>query len=191
MKKIKVTFNSPVILSFILICLIVTIIGIITDGEITQILFVTYHSSLANPLTYIRFVTHVFGHNGWSHFLSNATYILLLGPMLEEKYGSRALIVLMLTTAIVTGIINYVFFWNVGLCGASGIVFAMIVLASFTGFNDGEIPLTFILVAVVYIGQQIYEGVTVQDDISNMAHIVGGIIGGLAGYKLNKRSRAK
>ena len=49
--------------------------------------------------------------------------------------------------------------------------------------------LTFILVAVFFIGQQIWEGITVQDNISNMAHIVGGIIGGILEYGLTKKDR--
>ena len=90
-------------------------------------------------------------------------------------------------TAFVTGIVNYIFFWNVSLCGASGVVFAFIVLASFTGFREGEIPLTFILVAIIFVGQQVLEGITVSDNISNMAHIVGGFVGAVIGYQLNKR----
>ncbi len=109
--------------------------------------------------------------------------------MLEEKYGSRALLEVMGITAVVTGLVNYIFFWNVGLCGASGVVFAFIILASFTGFKEGEIPLTFILVAVIFIGQQVYEGIAVKDNISNMAHIVGGIVGAIVGYWLNKRQK--
>ena len=92
-------------------------------------------------------------------------------------------------TAVVTGLVNYIFFWNVGLCGASGVVFAFIILASFTGFKEGEIPLTFILVAIIFIGQQVYEGIAVQDNISNMAHIVGGIVGAIVGYLLNKKTK--
>ena len=140
-------------------------------------------------MTYLRFITHIFGHSGWSHFIGNASYLLLLGPMLEEKYGSKVLLEVMCITAIVTGLVNYIFFWNVGLCGASGVVFAFIILASFTGFNEGEIPLTFILVVVIFIGQQVYEGITVKDDISNMAHIVGGIVGAIVGYWLNKKKK--
>lgn len=74
--------------------------------------------------------------------------------------------------------IEFCIFPSVALCGASGVVFAFILLPSFTGFKDGEIPITFILVAVFFIGQQIWDGITVQDNISNMAHIVGGMIGG-------------
>ena len=140
-------------------------------------------------MTYVRFVTHIFGHSGWSHFIGNASYLLLLGPMLEEKHGSKELIEVISITAVITGIVNYIFFWNVGLCGASGVVFALIILASFTGFKEGEIPLTFILVAAIFIGQQVYEGIAVHDDISNMAHIVGGIVGAVIGYLLNKKSK--
>ena len=188
-KKLKITFNAPITLGFVMICFIATLLGVISNGRITQTLFMTYHSSLTNPMTYLRFITHIFGHSGWSHFIGNASYLLLLGPMLEEKYGSKVLLEVMCITAVVTGLVNYIFFWNVGLCGASGIVFAFNILASFTGFKEGEIPLTFILVAVIFIGQQVYEGIAVQDNISNMAHIVGGIVGAIVWYWLNKKTK--
>lgn len=188
-KRRKVTFNAPVTLGFVIMCFIATLLGVISNGKITQIVFITYHSSLTNPMTYVRFITHIFGHSGWSHFIGNASYLLLLGPMLEEKYGSKELIEVIGITAIATGLVNYIFFWNVGLCGASGVVFAFIILASFTGFKEGEIPLTFILVAAIFIGQQLYEGITVQNDISNMAHIVGGIVGSVIGYSLNRKNQ--
>ena len=70
---------------------------------------------------------------------------------------------------------------------ASGAVFAFIQLTSFTGFKNGEIPLTFILVAAIFIGQQVIEGVFINDNISNTAHIVGGIVGAAIGYIWNRK----
>lgn len=186
-KKFRITLNAPVILGFVLMCFIATLLGMITAGRSTQAVFMTYHSSLRNPMTYIRFLTHVFGHSGWSHFIGNVSYLLLLGPMLEEKYGAKELLEIIGVTAVVTGMINYIFFWNIGLCGASGVVFAFIVLASFTGFHEGEIPLTFILVVIVFMGQQVYQGIMVRDNVSQMAHIVGGVVGACVGYGLNKK----
>jgi len=188
-KRLKLRFNAPVTLSFVSICFVATLLGIASNGEITKTLFMTYHSSFLNPMTYVRFVTHVFGHVGWSHFIGNASYLLLLGPMLEEKHGSKAILEVILITAVVTGLINYFFFLNIGLCGASGVVFAFIMLASFTDFREGEIPITFILVAAIFIGQQVYEGIAVQNNISNMAHIVGGIVGAIIGYGLNMKAK--
>ncbi len=187
MKKLKITFNSPVVLGFIFISLAVLILGFLTMGKSNELLFMTYHSSPVNPLTYLRFFTHVLGHGGWAHYIGNASYILLLGPMLEEKYGSARIMQVILITAAVTGVVNYILFWNVALCGASGVVFAFILLTSFTSFKNGEIPLTFILVAIVFIGQQVYEGLFLQDDISNLSHILGGVVGAVVGYKLNRK----
>ena len=188
-KKLKITFNSPVVLTLVFAALVVTLLGEVTNGKITETLFMTYHSSLKNPMTYLRFFTHVLGHSGMSHFIGNAAYLLLLGPMLEEKYGSRTLVEIVCLTALVTGLANYILFVNVALCGASGIVFAFILLASFTGFRDGELPLTFILVALIYIGQQVFDGVFVADNVSNLSHIIGGLLGAGIGYGLNKKSR--
>lgn len=186
-KKFKISFNSPVILGFAGICLIAMLLNMVTFGESNRLLFMTYHSSIASPLTYLRFFTHVLGHAGWQHLIGNMSYILLLGPMMEEKYGGKTILTVILITGLVTGLVNYIAFPFTGLLGASGVVFAFIILSSFTGFNDGEIPLTFILVSVIYIGQQIVEGIADQDNISQMAHIFGGIVGGIAGFLLNRK----
>jgi len=185
--KFIITLNAPVVLVFVFICFIVTLIGVLTKGKSTELLFMTYHSSLLNPLTYLRFFTHVFGHSGWEHFINNAMYLLILGPMLEEKHGSATLAEIIAITAVITGILSYIFFPTVALCGASGVVFAFIILASFTGFKEGEIPLTFILVAILYIGGQMIQGLIVRDDISQMGHIIGGLVGAAVGFLLNRK----
>ncbi len=179
------------ILAFVFISFGAMAANYLTLGASNKLLFMTYHSSLANPLTYVRFFTHVLGHAGWSHYIGNMMYILLLGPMLEEKYGVPKILEVILTTALVTALLNYFLFPGIALCGASGVVFAFILLTSFTGFNEGEIPLTVILVAVIFIGQQVYEGVFLQDNVSNLSHIAGGLIGAVTGYNLNMKRKKK
>lgn len=188
-KKLRITFNAPVVLSLVAISFTATLLNYITAGASGRLLFMTYHSALLSPLTWLRSFTHIFGHADWVHLIGNMSYLLLLGPMLEEKYSSQTLTVVIAITAFITSLVNYIFFPSVALCGASGVVFAFILLSSFTSFKEGEIPITFILVAIFFIGQQIWEGITVQDNISNMAHIVGGIIGGILGYGLNVKMR--
>lgn len=190
-KRLRVTINAPLVLSLAAISFIATLLNYLTDGASQRLLFMTYHSAILSPMTWVRAFTHIFGHSDWTHLIGNMTYLLLLGPMLEEKYSSRTLAEAVAVTAVVTSMINYVFFPNTALCGASGIVFLFMLLASFTNFREGEIPVTFILVAALFLGQQVYEGLTVQDNISNMAHIVGGVIGGILGYTLNKKSSKK
>lgn len=182
---LKVTFNAPVTLSFSLICLLVFLLNISTGGVSNSLYFVTGHTSLLSPLTWFRFISHVFGHASWSHLIGNISYILLLGPMLEEKYGSEMIAKIIGITAVVTGIANYILFTS-GLLGASGVVFAFILLSSITSIREGEIPLTFLLVALIYLGEQVYSALFVTDNIANFAHIIGGSIGAYFGFKLNK-----
>ena len=186
-KRRRITFNSPIVLSFVIISFGAMIANYLTAGLSNRMLFMTYHSSLASPLTYVRMFTHVLGHAGWSHYIGNMMYMLLLGPMLEEKYGSRAIVEVILVTGLVTGVVTWIIFPGIALCGASGVVFAFIMMTSFTSFKEGEIPLTVILVAIIFIGQQVYEGMFVQDNISNLGHILGGMVGAFAGYTLNRK----
>lgn len=185
-----VVLNASAILIFAGICVIVRILDMITGGGSNRALFSVYSSSLADPLTYVRCFTHVLGHADWNHLINNMMYILILGPMLEEKYGTRNTVIVMAVTALITGIFNMLLFPGIRLLGASGIVFAFILLASFTSVDEGEIPLTFILVAVLYIGQQIWQGITSADNISQFAHIIGGIVGSVLGFALRKRKNS-
>mgnify|MGYP000830047674 FL=1 len=184
---LRISFNSPVVLSFTLICLAAYLLNCLTNGKSNLLLFEVYRSPLTNPLTYVRMFTHVLGHASWSHLINNMTLLLVIGPLLEEKYGSADLIIVTVTTAFVTGIVHFIFFPGTALLGASGVVFAYILLSSFACIKDGSIPLTFILVAILYIGGQIVDGVFIKDNVSNLTHIIGGIIGAFFGYLSNVR----
>lgn len=185
-RKLQLSFNAPVVLGFTVLCFVVLVLDTITNGNITNSFFSVYRSSLVNPATYIRFFGHVVGHAGWNHFVGNIMMILVVGPLLEEKYGSSNILFVILSTALVTGIVNFVFFPNVRLLGASGVVFAFILLSSLTSITEGKIPITFILVAIIYIGEQVYRGIFINDNVANLTHIIGGLVGSVLGYIMNK-----
>ena len=186
-RRFRITFNAPVVLTFVLLCFIATLLGWLTGGKATKAFFMTYRSPLNSPMTYLRLFTHALGHSGWEHFIGNASYLLLLGPMLEEKYGPGKILGVILAAALIAGAVNSIFFPHIAICGASGVVFAFILMTSFTSFRKGELPLTFILVAVFFIGQQIYEGIMLRDNVSNLSHILGGATGAAVGYYLNRK----
>ena len=190
-KPLRIVFNAPVVLTFCLLAAAALIINILTGGQSNRYVFSVYRASLRDPLTYVRFFTHVLGHGSYSHLIGNLMMILVIGPVLEDKYGSSAIFRVILITALITGVVHFVFFPRVALLGASGIVFAFILLASAIGFKDREIPISFILVAILYIGEQIYEGLFVSDNVSQLTHILGGIVGAVTGYLWRKPARRK
>lgn len=184
MKRKHIYINAPITLTFSLICIVALLLNYISKGKTNLWLFSTYGSSLLSPMTYLRLFTHVFGHSDINHLMSNLLYILLLGPILEEKYGNK-LIIVIFSTAIVTGLVHNLFSPNIMLLGASGVVFSFIILASITGNQDG-IPLTLLIVALLWIGGEIYTGLTSIDSISQLSHIIGGLCGGVIGLMLKK-----
>lgn len=185
-KKSKISFNSPIILGFTIICFVTLLLDYVTGGVTNNLLFSVYRSSLLSPFTYLRFFGHVLGHANWEHLIGNIMLILVVGPLLEEKYGSSNILFVIMATALITGLVNFIFFPKIQLLGASGVVFAFILLSSFTSIKSGSIPLTFILVALIYIGQQVYEGLFVHNNVSNLGHILGGLVGSWLGYVMHK-----
>lgn len=185
----KIQFNAPVVLSFAGLSLAALLLGYVTRGASTRLLFMVYRSSPFNPLTYVRLVTHVLGHVNLEHYMGNMMMILVVGPPLEEKYGSRPLLRAILVTAAVSGLVQVIFFPRTALLGASGIVFMLIVMSSLAGMEEGKIPLTLILVLVLYLGSELMTGLTSQDNISQLGHIIGGLSGAVLGFVLEKRKR--
>ncbi|TAE66033.1 MAG: rhomboid family intramembrane serine protease [Bacteroidetes bacterium] len=204
----RITYNSPIVLTYTLICTLIIVLdspfsasviangkAIAEPGSICKNFFMVYPfgttmMDLYNPLTYFRLFSHALGHAGWEHLVGNFTFILLLGPILEEKYGSKMVGTMIFVTAFATGLLN-AFFFQSGLLGASGIVFMMILLVSFTNAKRGSIPLTFILIALLYLGKEIYSAAFVNNQTSEFAHIIGGLFGGFFGYMLHNMPEKK
>jgi membrane associated rhomboid family serine protease len=202
----RITYNAPVVLTFTLICVAITTLdttifgigrgtGLERPGSLCSYLFTVYpfnsdKMSVYDPLMYFRLFSHGMGHAGWGHLVGNFSFILLLGPILEEKYGSRPLLAMMFITALITGILNASVFPN-ALLGASGIVFMMILLSSFTNAKQNTIPLSFILVALLYLGKEIYNAAFVMNSTSEFAHIIGGVAGGIFAYSIANQKLKK
>lgn len=182
----RIQYNSPVVLTFVLLSFVALLLDWITGGAANRLLFSVYPCSWADPLGYIRLFGYVLGHVSFDHCAGNMILFLLLGPILEEKYGSKNLLLMIAAVALITGLAD-VLFMHVILLGASGVVFMAIILASVVSADKGRIPLTFLIVVCVYIGKEIADGILVQDGVSHMAHIIGGLCGGGFGWFFNSR----
>lgn len=192
LKKIfgKFQYNAPAVLTFALLAFGALLLNKLTGGWANTYIFSVYRTRLLDPMQYVRLITYVIGHADYTHFINNFTVILLVGPMLEEKYGTKPLLKMMAFTAVVTGLVQIIFFPGTALLGASGIAFMMILLSSFANYQKGRIPITLILVALIYISGEIVTGLANPDDnISQMGHIIGGLCGTVFGWAITKGSR--
>ena len=183
-KKLKFTYNAPVTITFAILALIALILGKFTGGKSTELLFSVYRSPIS-VFSVLRLFLHVLGHSSIAHYTGNMMLFILLGPMIEEKYGSLNFLEMIAIVAAVSGIINIIFFPGTALLGASGVVFMMMILVSASDLREGEIPITMILVMVLYLGNEVINMIFQKDNISQLTHIIGGIMGALFGYLYN------
>lgn len=172
----KIKYNSPVILTYSLISIFV--LAFCSSNLIAKYFSSPAHLSFSDPYFYLKLISYIASHGGWSHLIGNLTIILLVGPLLEEKYGSGKLLEMILITAVATAILNAFLFSN-SLIGGSGVAFMLILLSSFSNIRSKEIPLTFIIIAVLFIGSEVVSTLKI-DRISQFSHLAGGFIG--AGY---------
>ena len=182
---VKISYNAPVALTFALLSLLALVINYFTNGWVNFNLCSVYRCSLADPLAWFRFFGHVLGHSGYAHYIGNMVLILVLGPNLEDRFGSWTVLFAILVTALVSGLVHFIFFPGAALLGASGIVFMMILLSSFGGVRNGTIPTTLIFVAVIYLGGELWDAIFVDDNISQLTHIIGGLCGTVLGFALS------
>lgn len=175
----KITFNSPFILAFTLFACFVLIISLNVGGYI-KILTLNGDFNYTSWQSYVGLLFYPLSHAGVAHLVSNFSIILLIGPILEKHFGWKRLVSMSVITTVAIGLVHIIVSDD-GLVGASGLVFLYIVLASLTNAGNKEIPLTFIFVVVLFLGQEIINSFQ-EDQISHMAHIGGGVMAILFKY---------
>lgn len=171
-------YNSVVILSYFFLSLFIMIIDKIFKGKVVEKFFsIAKKDSWLNPITYFKLFSHSLGHADWNHLYNNFVKILLIGPMIEEKYGSINLLIMMLVTSFVIGLIYKIF--NLGrVRGASGVLYMLIILSSFVNMDGGKIPITLALIIIFFVTDDIIKFIKREDDnISHLGHLTGAICG--------------
>lgn len=170
-----ITFKSPITLTIVAGSLIATLIP---DTTTYLALHPAGTSSWLNPFFYAGIFGHIFAHSGLAHWANNMALILLLAPALEKRYGSLKFISAMGALVFLIGVTEsfVLIFTQNTLIGASDLVFALILMTTFTESRKGEIPITSILVAILW-GIHEVGGLITKDSIANSAHLVGAVWG--------------
>ena len=184
--KLRITYNAPVVLTFTIAAVAVFLLCQLASS--LQPWFQAW-PHLVDARSYVGLVTHILGHASWEHLIGNFMLILLIGPILEERHGSVPLLLMIVLTAVVTGLANLALSQH-PLVGASGVAFMMILLASMANMRGGEIPLTFIAIALIYLGGEVVHSFR-ADGISHLAHLVGGAAGAAFGFLAAKPRRTQ
>jgi membrane associated rhomboid family serine protease len=181
----KITFNAPFTLAYACFAIAVYFANQSLGSALNYHFFsVRAPIGIEDPFSILRLFLHTFGHANWTHLTSNMAIILLVGPLVEDYYGLWRLALMALVTSVVTGGLHSLLFPS-SLMGASGIAFMMILLGPLTNSKRGSIPLTFLLVAAIYLGNE-FTRIFQDDNISQLSHIAGGFCGMVFGFILKR-----
>lgn len=194
--KISILYDAPVTVTFALIVIFIFLVdgAIFKDLLSTQYLLSPTAVNGANPfnfkvpLSYVQVLFHVFASAEQSTLLSNVIIVLLLGPILEEKYGSVIIGMMMLLSALLSGVLNSSFCLY-GASGADPIVFMFVLLNSYISISKKKIPLSAVIVLILFISSEFYAK-NPNGFNGILVNIAGGLCGSLLAFLTSPKARA-
>lgn len=212
-KQLRFVFDAPAATVFAILGVLVFLADVLSHHVVIPS-FCTCRSLKAlgdgaelfdfkNALDYVRLFLHVFAGTSWEMVLLNALFVLLLGPQLEERYGTPMLCLMMILTALVTGVLCVCTGCLVA-TGAEGIIFMMIVLISLTAFARRRLPFSWLCIFLCYTAYRVHYYAylprastsfaqdkslmeLLQKNIPLLINLAGGIIGSLFGFFIQPR----
>ena len=154
----KVILDAPVPVFFVLICTVFFLIDTFLLKKNNTLNLTSSPTTaggslpflISQPLSYLRLFLYVFGFSSPQMLVTDLIFIMLLGPAIEERYGSIVIAIMMAVSALFSGVLNACF-CKTSLRGASCIIFMLIFLNSFMSLSKKKIPLSFIFVVVLYV----------------------------------------
>ena len=186
-KKLQLVFNSPVILISSLITLLVFILQNTAIPNLIEIIASSNTASLTeqafspiNPMHYVRLFTLIFGHYNMQTLCINLAIILLLGPRVEERFGTILVFIMFAITSFVAGILSVLFLEN-SICGLDGIALLLVILTLFECASLKEIYFSYIILLAVLIANTIVFSIQ-QNNFGILLHYAGSLCASLFGF---------
>ena len=142
----------------------------------------TSYTDIVDYHEYYRLFTAMFLHGGFEHLAGNMTALAVVGYLLETNFGSVRFLIIYLISGVFASIGSVFYFHAMGELvvglGASGAIFGIVgafayLVIRYRGRGFDISASRFLLFALVTV----YNGFRPQEEVDNIAHIVGFFIG--------------
>lgn len=195
--KFNFVFDSPVTISFSLLSVLLFVLNCLPIKGTPDIKILSSPTTSAGPIpfmatqisSYLRLFLYAFGSQNFVGLLSNLLFLLMLGPVMEERYGSLVIGIMMAVSVLFSGVLNTCF-CETSLQGCMPIIFMMIFLNSFMSFSKKKIPVSFFVIFVFYIVREV-SGKTFSEIVGLIICITGGLCGSLFAFLTSPKARAE
>ena len=200
--SLKFIFDSPVVLVFSVVSAVIFISDLILKLNLSEKIFECPGAKsvpafdFKSALSYVKLVIYPFGGENSTSFFLNIGFILLLGPVLEERYGSIMLALMIFITSLVGGVLTACVSMF-GISGCGGIVFMMIILSVLSVFIKKQLPVSWIFIFTLYLAFSLFSGKKIsgfmpfmQNNVPVFIQLASGICGSLFGFFVCPKKRS-
>lgn len=198
--KFNFVFDSPVTISFSLLSVLLFVLNCLAIKGSLDIKILSSPTTSAGPIpfmatqisSYLRLFLYAFGSQNFVGLLSNLLFLLMLGPVMEERYGSLVIGIMMAVSVLFSGVLNTCF-CETSLQGCMPIIFMMIFLNSFMSFSKKKIPASFFIIFIFYIIKEILQVTDKRFSgiVGLIICITGGLCGSLFAFLTSPKARAE
>lgn len=192
--KIKFSYDSPVSLSFAIITVLIFVLNsFVLKGKLTPFFTAPTAAGGAFPFkfneiaSYLRLVFFQFGYNDLSLLFADLIIILLLGQILEERYGSLIVGLMMFFSSLFSGVLNACFYNN-SLFGAGSIVMMMIFLNALTSISKKKVSILSLVTIALLICREVFS--KSNGLIGFLIVLAGGVCGSMFAFLASPKARA-
>lgn len=160
----KFSYDAPITLTFVFLSIFLCILNSVAfKGNLDNYFLASPTSAggtmpfdLKNFASYVKLIFYFLGAAGWTSLFANLLFVLLLGPQIEEYYGSVIIGIMMIVSSLFSGVLNACF-CKMPLQGPLSVVFMLIFLNAFISFSKKKVPFSFFAVFILYILFLIFE----------------------------------
>ena len=192
--NLKFSYDAPVTLSFVIISALLFLLSnyIIKNGALAGILASPTSQAgslpfiVKAPLSYLRLFLYVFGSDEVTNYITDILIILMLGPAMEERYGSVIIGIMLFVSALFSGVLNASFCAE-SLIGPVPLVCMMTFLTAFMSFSNKTVPITFIATIIAFGYLAINSG---MGALRFIICIAGGLCGSLFAFLTSPKVKA-
>lgn len=195
---LKLVYDAPATLTFAFICLGLFALDFFFLGSKISQNYLCSPTSAAgkaafmasSPLSYVRLVTYCFGSASVEILIVNMVFLLLLGPSMEERYGTVVIAIMMAVCVLFSGVLTACFS-KTSLTGCAAVIFMMIFLNSFVSLSKKKIPVSFLLVFLLFIFREGFNlGFSGDGIIKIIINIAGGLCGSLFAFLTSPKAKS-
>lgn len=193
--NLKFSYDAPVTLTFALITIVVFLLDTLAFKGSLNLKFLhtptssvgAFPFSFKEPLSIVRLFLHVFGNVDKSYLICNLIFILLLGPEMENRYGSVIIGIMIFVSALFSGVLS-ASFCKAEVCGSDPIVFMLIILWTMMHLSRKKISGTSIAVIILFAFMEFFRK-NPNGVVGVVVILAGGLCGSLFAFIASPKAR--